>query len=62
MAHYKTVNIDVDIFNKIQEIANSKKFYYRSKSDFIHSTLRDKLNELKKVELLEKKNGKNKKS
>ncbi len=54
MAKYKTLNLDIEIHKKINEIVNNKRFLYRDSSEFVHETLRLRLIELQKVELLEK--------
>ena len=53
MTQYKTINIDVDIHQEIKIIVKKKKFYYRSTSEFVHSALRSRLLELRKLQLLE---------
>lgn len=54
MADYRPVNIDRNILKEIELIINEKKFFYRNTSEFVNSTLRDKLIELKILRLKER--------
>ena len=54
MKGYKSVSIDEKIIQAINKIIKSEKYYYRSKSDFINSCLREKLHEIRKLQLKER--------
>ena len=54
MKGYKSVSIDEKILKKIKNIVKNDKYLYRNPSEFINSTLRDKLLEFRKLQLKEK--------
>ena len=54
MKGYKSASIDEKILQEIKTIIESKKYLYRSTSEFINSTLRDKILELRKLQLKER--------
>ena len=54
MKGYKSASIDEKILQEIKAIIESKKYLYRSASEFINSTLRDKILELRKLQLKER--------
>lgn len=54
MKGYKSVSIDEKILQKIKTIVENEKYLYRSPSEFINSTLRDKLLEIRKLQLKER--------
>jgi metal-responsive CopG/Arc/MetJ family transcriptional regulator len=54
MKGYKSASIDEKILQEIKIIINSKKYLYRNTSEFINSTLRDKILELRKLQLKER--------
>jgi len=54
MKGYKSVSIDEKILQKIKSIVKNEKYLYRNPSEFINSTLRDKLLKLRKLQLKER--------
>ena len=54
MKGYKSVSIDEKILQKIKTIVKNEKYLYRSPGEFINSTLRDKLLEIRKLQLKER--------
>jgi len=54
MSGYKTASIDENILKEIEKIIESKKYFYRNRSEFINSTLRDKILEFRKIQLKER--------
>lgn len=53
MGEYKTVNIEEEMHSEIKKIVEEENYFYRSISEFIHSTLRDKILELRKLRYME---------
>jgi metal-responsive CopG/Arc/MetJ family transcriptional regulator len=54
MKGYKSVSIDEKILQEIKTIIKSNKYLYRNMSEFVNSTLRDKLLEFRKLQLKER--------
>ena len=54
MKGYKSVSIDEKILQEIKAIVENDKYLYRSMSEFINSNLRDKILELRKLQLKER--------
>lgn len=54
MKGYKSASIDEKILQEIKAVIESEKYLYRSTSEFINSTLRDKILELRKLQLKER--------
>ena len=54
MYRYKTVNIDRNLHNRIKEMVNEEGCLYRTLSEFVHATLREKILELRQIQILEK--------
>ena len=54
MKGYKSVSIDEKILKEIDKLINNKKYLYRNRSEFVNSTLRDKLLELRRLQLKER--------
>ncbi|MCD6571766.1 MAG: hypothetical protein J7K62_00660 [Thermoplasmata archaeon] len=54
MNAYKSVSIDEKILEEIKSIVESRKYLYRSVSEFVNSTLRDKILELRELQLKER--------
>ena len=54
MMGYKSVSVDEKILEEIESIVESEKYLYRNKSEFVNSTLRDKILELRKLQLKER--------
>ena len=54
MNGYKSVSIDEKILEEIKSIVESRKYLYRSVSEFVNSTLRDKILELRELQLKER--------
>ena len=54
MKGYKSVSIDEKILKEIKAIVESEKYLYRSISEFINSNLREKILELRKLQLKER--------
>jgi len=57
MHRYITVNIDKNLHHRIKELVNEDGCLYRTMSEFVHATLREKILELGQTPLLEKKVG-----
>jgi metal-responsive CopG/Arc/MetJ family transcriptional regulator len=54
MKGYKSISVDEKILQEIKKIIESKKYLYRNISEFTNSTLRDKILELRKLQLKER--------
>jgi len=54
MNSYKSVSIDEKILEEIKSIVENRKYMYRSVSEFVNSTLRDKILDLRKLQLKER--------
>ena len=54
MKGYKSVSIDEKILQEIKTIIESDKYLYRNISEFVNSTLRDKILDLRKLQLKER--------
>jgi len=54
MHRYITVNIEKNLHNRIKEMVNEEGCLYRTISEFVHATLREKILELRQIQLIEK--------
>jgi len=55
MADYGTVRLPSELLKEIEEIIKQGKYGYKSKSEFIKEAIRRRIEELKRLELYERK-------